>query len=194
MLIALLVLIGVNLIVIVVLLSAVLSRKRWITRQAGAFRGAVRIVDGEAPGLGVKWTRGYGRWVRDILVWTKAPFLFRNDLVLVDSLIAGPRPAKPGEVKRLGKHPAVAGSSGRGRRADRTRLGGRARSGTRAVPRDVGHRRWPADEQPRVNQLTDSLPSRSRPARLCVIDRCKKHAARCSGPRLTPCALARLSK
>jgi len=107
MLIALLVLLGVNLIVIVVLLSAVLSRKRWITRQPGAFRGAVRIVDGEAPGLGVKWTRGYGRWVRDILVWTKAPFLFRNELVLADSLIAGARPAKQGEVKRLGKHPIV---------------------------------------------------------------------------------------
>ena len=55
----------------------------------------------------MKWTRGYGRWVRDSLVWTKAPFLFRNELVLADSLIAGARPAKPGEVKRLGKHPTV---------------------------------------------------------------------------------------
>jgi len=107
MLIALLVLLGVNLIVIVVLLAGVLSRKRWITRQPGAFRGAVRVVDGEVPGLGVKRTRGYGRWVKDILVWTKAPFLFRNELVVADSLIAGARPAKPGEVKRLGKHPTV---------------------------------------------------------------------------------------
>ena len=74
MLIALLALLGVNLIVIVVLLAGVLSRKRWITRQPGAFRGAVRVVDGEVPGLGVKWKRGYGRWVKDILVWTKAPF------------------------------------------------------------------------------------------------------------------------
>ena len=39
MLIALLALIGVDLIVIVVLLAGVLSRKRWITRQPGAFRG-----------------------------------------------------------------------------------------------------------------------------------------------------------
>jgi len=37
MLIALLALLGVNLIVIVVLLAGVLSRKRWITRQPGAF-------------------------------------------------------------------------------------------------------------------------------------------------------------
>jgi len=107
MLIALLALLGVNLIVIVVLLAGVLSRKRWITRQPGAFRGAVRIVDGEVPGLDVKWKRGYGRWVKEILVWTKAPFLFRNELVVADSLIAGARPAKQGEVKRLGKHPIV---------------------------------------------------------------------------------------
>ena len=107
MLIALLALIGVDLIVIVVLLAGVLSRKRWITRQPGAFRGAVRVVDGEVPGLGVKWKRGYGRWVKDILVWTKAPFLFRNELVVADSLTADARTAKPGEVKRLGKHPTV---------------------------------------------------------------------------------------
>ncbi len=107
MLIALLALLGVNLIVIVVLLAGVLSRKRWITRQPGAFRGTVRIVDGEVPGLDVKWKRGYGRWVKEVLVWTKAPFLFRNELVVADSLIAGARPAKQGEVKRLGKHPIV---------------------------------------------------------------------------------------
>ena len=107
MLIALLALIGVDLIVIVVLLAGVLGRKHWITRQPGAFKGAVRVVDGDVPGLGVKWTRGYGRWVKEILVWTKAPFLFRNELVVADSLIAGARPAKQGEVKRLGKHPIV---------------------------------------------------------------------------------------
>ena len=28
------------------------------------------------PGVGMRWMRGYGRWVREILVWTKAPFLF----------------------------------------------------------------------------------------------------------------------
>ena len=95
------------LIALLALLAGVLSRKRWITRQPGAFRGAVRIVDGEVPGLDVKWKRGYGRWVKEILVWTKAPFLFRNELVVADSLIAGARPAKPGEVKRLGKQPTV---------------------------------------------------------------------------------------
>lgn len=106
-LIALLVLLGVNLTVIVVLLAGVLICKRWISRQPGAFRGAVRVFDDDVSGLGVKWKRGYGRWVRDILAWTKAPFLFRNEPVLADSLAAGPRTAKPGEVRRLGKHPTV---------------------------------------------------------------------------------------
>jgi hypothetical protein len=30
----------------------------------------------QVPGAGARWMRGYGRWVRVILVWTKAPFLF----------------------------------------------------------------------------------------------------------------------
>ena len=72
MVIALLALLGVDLIVIVVLLGIMLSRRRWVSHQPGAFKGAVRVVDGEVPGLGTKWQRGYGRWVRDVLVWTKA--------------------------------------------------------------------------------------------------------------------------
>ena len=107
MLIALLAVLGVDLIVIVVLLAAVLSRKRWVSRQPGAFKGAIRIVEGEVPGLGTKWRRGYGRWARDILIWTKAPFLFRNDLIMVDALAGEGRTAKPGEVRRLGKRLAV---------------------------------------------------------------------------------------
>jgi hypothetical protein len=49
---------------------------------------------------------GYGHWVRDILVWTKAPFLFRNELVPADRLDEQ-RPARTDEVKRLGDHPGV---------------------------------------------------------------------------------------
>ena len=107
MLIALLALLGVDLIVIVVLLAGVVSRKRWVRQQKGAFKGAIRVVDGEVSGLSVKWKHGYGRWVRDVLVWSKAPFLFRNELVVAVSLAAGARSCKPGEVKRLGKHPTV---------------------------------------------------------------------------------------
>src|SRR3954468_17155100 len=106
MLIALLAILGVNLIVVAVLLVSVLSRKRWVKRQAGAFRGVIRISSGEIDGVPSKWGRGYGRWVRDVLVWTKAPFFFRNELVATDGLDQQ-RPAGPDEVKRLGTHPAV---------------------------------------------------------------------------------------
>ncbi len=106
MLIALLAILGVNLIVIVVLLASVLSRKRWVKRQPGAFRGVIRVSSGEIDGLRPKWGRGYGRWVRDVLVWTKAPFFFRNELVATDGLDQQ-RPAGPDEVKRLGDHPVI---------------------------------------------------------------------------------------
>ena len=107
MLIALLAVLGVDLIVLVVLLAFVLSRRRWVAHQPGAFQGAIRVASGEIDGLGPKWRRGYGRWVRDVLVWTKAPFLFRNELVAIESL-DGQRPARPDEIKRLGDHPVVA--------------------------------------------------------------------------------------
>lgn len=106
MLVALLAVLGVNLAVIVVLLAFVLSRKRWVMRQPGSFHGAIRVSSGEVDGLGPKWRRGYGRWVRDVLVWTKAPFLFRNELVAADGMNRQ-GPAGPDEIKRLGDHPIV---------------------------------------------------------------------------------------
>jgi hypothetical protein len=106
MLIALLAVLGVNLIVVVALLASVISRKRWVGHQPGAFQGAVRVAGGELDGFSSKWKRGYGRWVRDVFVWTKAPFLFRNELVATDSL-GEQRPARTDEVKRLGDHPIV---------------------------------------------------------------------------------------
>jgi hypothetical protein len=53
---------------------------------------------------------GYGRWVRDVLVWTKGPFLFRNEIVAADGL-KGQRAASHDEVKHLGDQPAVIGVS-----------------------------------------------------------------------------------
>src|SRR3954466_8863269 len=106
MLIALLALLGVNLIAIVVLLCVVLARKRWVERQPESFRGVIRVSKGDVDGLRSKWGRGYGRWVRDVLVWTKAPFFFRNELVPAAGLDQQ-RPAGPGEVKRLGDPPTV---------------------------------------------------------------------------------------
>lgn len=104
--IALLAILGVNLIVLVAFAAFVLGRRRWLKRQPGEFAGAIRVSSGDIDGLGPKWKRGSGRWVRDILVWSKAPLLLRNELVPVDSL-AGERQAHAGEVKRLGDNPVV---------------------------------------------------------------------------------------
>ena len=82
MVIALLAVLGVDLIVLVAFAAFVFARKRWVKRQPGAFRGVIRVASGEVAGLRPKWGRGYGHWIRDILVGTKAPFPFRNELLL----------------------------------------------------------------------------------------------------------------
>ena len=106
MIIALLAVLGVDLIVLVVLVAFVVGRKRWVRHEPGAFRGAIRAVDGEVHGVGSTWHRGYGRWVRDVLVWTKGPFLMRNELLATDGP-DGQRLARPDEVRHLGADPVV---------------------------------------------------------------------------------------
>jgi hypothetical protein len=106
MLIALLAVLGVNLIVVAGLLIVVLGRRRWVHHRPGVFPGAIRVTAGKHDGVGSKWRRGYGRWVRDVFVWTKKPFLFRNELVAIDGLQAK-RAAHDGEIKRMGDSPAV---------------------------------------------------------------------------------------
>jgi Protein of unknown function (DUF2550) len=106
MLIALLVLLGVNLIVVVAVGVSVVGRKRWLKRQPGAFAGAIRVSSGDIDGLSPKWRRGSGRWVRDVLVWSKAPLMFRTEQVPVDR-VSDERQANVSEVKRLGETPTV---------------------------------------------------------------------------------------
>jgi hypothetical protein len=108
MLIALLAVLGVDLIVLVVVGAIVVGRRRWLKMQAGEFFGAVRVTGGDVHGLKSKWKRGSGRWVRDVLVWSKGPFLYRDYLVPVDSVNAE-RTALPREVKRLGHDPVLIG-------------------------------------------------------------------------------------
>ena len=106
MLIALLVVLGVDLIVVAAFAAFVFGRRRWLKRQPGEFAGAIRVSSGDVDGLSPKWKRGSGRWVRDVFVWTKAPLLVRNELVLVDRL-CGEHPAHADGLKRLGDKPVV---------------------------------------------------------------------------------------
>jgi hypothetical protein len=106
MLIALLAVLGVDLAVVVAVAVFVFGRRRWLKRQPGEFAGAIRVSDGVVQCLSPKWKRGSGRWVRDVLVWSKAPFMFRNDLVPVDRPCEE-QPAHAGGVKRLGDNPVV---------------------------------------------------------------------------------------
>jgi hypothetical protein len=74
-------LLGVDLIALVALAALILTRKRWVTHQPDAFSGPIRVAGGHVDRLSQKWRHGYGRWVRDVLVWTKGPFLFRKQLL-----------------------------------------------------------------------------------------------------------------
>jgi hypothetical protein len=106
MLIALLAILGVDLIVIVVFAVFVFGRRRWLKRQPAEFAGAIRVPRGGVVGLSPKWKRSSGRWVRSVLVWSKAPLMFRNELVPADRLL-GEHPGHDGGVKRLGGKPVV---------------------------------------------------------------------------------------
>jgi hypothetical protein len=107
MLIALLAVLGVDLIVIVAIAAFVLGRHRWVKRRDGAFRGAIRVESGQLDGLGEKWRRGYGRWVRDVLVWTNGPLLLSNHIMAADA-VDEERVASLEQVKRLGDDPVAA--------------------------------------------------------------------------------------
>ena len=106
MLIALLIVLGVDLIVVVAFAAFVFGRRRWLKRQPGEFAGAIRVSSGDVDGLSPKWKRGSGRWVRDVLVWTKAPLMVRNELVPVDRP-CGEHPGHADGLKRLGDKPVV---------------------------------------------------------------------------------------
>lgn len=106
MLIALLIVLGVDLIVIVAFAALVIGRRRWVKRQPGAFHGAIRVTSGDIEGLGPKWKRGSGHWVREILVWNKAPLMITNELVPIDRRL-GERQMEAGELKRLGDKPVI---------------------------------------------------------------------------------------
>jgi len=79
----------------------------------------------------VEWLRGYGHWVRDVLVWTKARLLFRNEILATDGS-GKQRPAHPDEARRLGDQPVEVRSRS-GTQPSRLPL-----TGTKAVELSVG--------------------------------------------------------
>ena len=106
MLVALLIVLGVNLWIVAAVVVTIVGRRRWLKRQPGEFAGAIRVSSGAVDGLSPKWKKGSGRWVRDVLVWSKAPFMYRDELVAVDRF-AGEHHAQAHEVRRLGDEPMV---------------------------------------------------------------------------------------
>ncbi|GGV06653.1 hypothetical protein GCM10010275_53410 [Streptomyces litmocidini] len=149
--------------VLVAFLVVMLGRRRWLARRPGVFRGAARLVEGEAEGFRRRWRSGYGRWAQDVFVRTPAPLVLRSAPVPVDA-VSATRPLGPEEVRRP-RHPASATRlTGPGRcskspcvsRMSRRRAGGRSRirPGRRAHPAttsDHGARRR-TRESPRVTR------------------------------------------
>ena len=107
MLIALLVVLGVDLVVVLALALLLVGHNRWLKKQPGAFAGAIRVSSGRVDGLRSTWTRGSGRWMRDVLVWNGAPLKLRSHVIGIDE-IDRTRDAEDGELTRLGKRPVVA--------------------------------------------------------------------------------------
>jgi hypothetical protein len=78
MLIAALALLGVDLIVVAVLLTLVLPRRRWVLRQPGAFHGGIRVAGGEVDDLAVEVATRVRTLEPRRPRLDKPPSLFRN--------------------------------------------------------------------------------------------------------------------
>lgn len=104
---ALVIVLLVDLAALTVLTAAYIRRRQCVTGRRGAFKGKLRVVEGELPGLSSSWTTGYGHWVRDVLVWDMAPLLWRTKLIPVDGTDVSGIHGANGSVSRLGRHPIV---------------------------------------------------------------------------------------
>jgi hypothetical protein len=105
MAIALLALIGVDLWLILVLAVATIHRRRTVIGRRGAFKGKLRVAEGELEGFSPKWTSGYGHWARDVLVWNPTPFMVRTATIPVNG--SDTSAIRQAGVKGLGRHPLV---------------------------------------------------------------------------------------
>ena len=97
----------VDLAAVIVLTAVYMRRRRCVTGRRGAFKGKLRVVEGELPGLSTSWKTGYGHWVRDVLVWDARPFLWRTKVIPVDGTDVSGIHGANGSVSRLGRRPIV---------------------------------------------------------------------------------------
>ena len=97
----------VDLAAVVALTAVYMRRRQCVTGRRGAFKGKLRVVDGEVPGLSTSWKTGYGHWVRDVLVWDTAPFLWRTKVIPVDGTDVSGIHGANGSISRLGRRPIV---------------------------------------------------------------------------------------
>ena len=104
---ALVIVLLVDLAAVIVLAAAYMRRRHCVTSRRGAFKGKLRVVEGEVPGLSSRWRTGYGHWVRDVLVWDTAPFLWRTRVIPVDGTEVSGIHGANGSVSRLGRRPIV---------------------------------------------------------------------------------------
>ena len=108
MIIALVVVLGFNLWVILVAMSAVVLRRRSVKGRPGAFKGKIRITEVETTGSSPRWKAGYSHWVSNVLVWNTAPLLLRTKLVAIDGVDpSGGQAAIPEDGKRPGGKPVI---------------------------------------------------------------------------------------
>lgn len=107
MTIALVILLLVDLAAVIALTAVYLRRRRSVTGRRGAFKGKLRVVEGEVAGLTSSWSTGYGHWVRDVLVWDVAPFLWRTRVIAVDGTDVSGIHGANGSVSQLGRRPIV---------------------------------------------------------------------------------------
>ena len=107
MLIALLLVLGVDLVVIVAFVASVLRASDGSASRPGFPRRDARRARARSTVSEPTWSRGYGRWVRDVLVWSKAPFLFRTRAAGRRRADGGAHRPSVVRCRRLGDRPAV---------------------------------------------------------------------------------------
>jgi hypothetical protein len=97
---------GVDLIVVVAFVALVVAHKRRVWGDRGHF-----VVPSGSPAMRstarATWSRGAGRWVRDVLVWTRGPLPYIRSECCPPTVWTQQRPAGRDEVRRLGDHPLV---------------------------------------------------------------------------------------